>query len=102
MLLAVSSTSIAAPLNPAYREAEFQSYLNDIHADCVIALADDRHSPVRVVARKYDIPVVELASDGVSSYPAFGHYECVRSQGKMPFKRMMHSRQSQMTSLSFC
>src|SRR5262245_52994857 len=36
MLLAVSSTSIAAPLNPSYREAEFQSYLNDIHADCVI------------------------------------------------------------------
>ena len=56
MLLAVTSTSIAAPLNPSYREAEFQSYLNDIHADCAIVLAEDRRSPVRVVARKNNIP----------------------------------------------
>ena len=77
--------------------SKFQSYLNDIHADRVIALADDRHPPVRVVARKNDIPVVELASDGVNSYPAFGHYEYVRP-GKNPFKRMMHSRRTQTTS----
>jgi acyl-CoA synthetase (AMP-forming)/AMP-acid ligase II/acyl carrier protein len=72
MLLAVTSTSIAAPLNPSYREAEFQSYLNDIHADCVIVLAEDHRSPVRVVARKNNIPIFELASDGVSLMPPSG------------------------------
>jgi acyl-CoA synthetase (AMP-forming)/AMP-acid ligase II/acyl carrier protein len=82
MLLAVSSTSIAAPLNPSYREAEFQSYLNDIHADCVIVLADDRHSPVRVVARKNDIPVVELASDGVTLIPSSGATDIFGRKGK--------------------
>ncbi len=69
MLLAVTSTSIAAPLNPFYREAEFQSYLNDIHADCVIVQGDDRLSPVRVVAQKNGIPLIELAADGVTLVP---------------------------------
>jgi acyl-CoA synthetase (AMP-forming)/AMP-acid ligase II/acyl carrier protein len=70
LLLAVSSTSIAAPLNPFYREAEFHSYLNEIRADCVILLADDRRSPARLVASKNDIPIIELDSDGVTLVPS--------------------------------
>jgi acyl-CoA synthetase (AMP-forming)/AMP-acid ligase II/acyl carrier protein len=66
ILLAVTSTSVAAPLNPSYRESEFQSYLNDIQADCIIVLDKDRASPVRAVAHDKGIPIVELASDGIT------------------------------------
>ena len=66
ILLAVTSTSVAAPLNPSYRESEFQSYLNDIQADCIIVLDKDRVSPVRAVAHDKGIPIVELASDGIT------------------------------------
>ena len=65
MLLAVTSTAIAAPLNPSYRDAEFQSYFNDIRADCVV-VADGHWSPARAIARKNNIPTIELAPDGVS------------------------------------
>ena len=66
ILLAVTSTSVAAPLNPSYREAEFQSYLNDIQVDCIVVLEEDRVSPVRAIAQKMGIPIVELASDGIT------------------------------------
>jgi len=70
LLIAVSSTAIAAPLNPLYREAEFQSYLNDIRADCIILDAEDRQSPARLAAGRNAIPVIELAPDGITLAPS--------------------------------
>jgi acyl-CoA synthetase (AMP-forming)/AMP-acid ligase II/acyl carrier protein len=64
-LLAVTSASIAAPLNPSYREFEFQSYLDEIQVDCIITI-EGGVSPVRAVAKNKGIPIVELASDGVT------------------------------------
>lgn len=66
MLLAVTSTAVAAPLNPAYREAEFLSYLNDIGADCIVVPAGSHSSPACAAARRSGIAIVELASDGVT------------------------------------
>ncbi len=66
MLLAVSSTAIAAPLNPSYREAEFEYYIKEIGANCVVVPADGGGSLARIVARRIGIPVLELNSDGSS------------------------------------
>lgn len=48
-----------APLNPAYRDEEFEFYLTDLQARAVIALADEP-SPVRDVAARHGIPVLDL------------------------------------------
>jgi acyl-CoA synthetase (AMP-forming)/AMP-acid ligase II/acyl carrier protein len=64
-LLAITSASIAAPLNPSCREAELQSYLDDIQVDCIVT-AENCESPVRAVAGNKDIPILEFASDGIT------------------------------------
>ena len=66
VLLAITSTSVAAPLNPSFREHEFQSYLDDIQVDCIVVLEEDRASSVRFVAEKKGIPIIELAPDGIT------------------------------------
>jgi acyl-CoA synthetase (AMP-forming)/AMP-acid ligase II/acyl carrier protein len=64
-LLAVMSAAIAAPLNPSYKEAEFQSYLDEIHVDYIITTLKDG-SPLWKVAEKSGIQMLVLASDGVT------------------------------------
>jgi acyl-CoA synthetase (AMP-forming)/AMP-acid ligase II/acyl carrier protein len=66
MLLAVTSTSIAAPLNPSYREAEFQSYLSDIGADCIVVPSESHLSPAHEAATKNGIPIIGLGPDGIT------------------------------------
>src|SRR4029078_8587958 len=66
MLLAVTSTAVAAPLQPAYREAEFLTYLNDIGADCIVVPADSHASPACAAAHRSGIAIIELAADGVT------------------------------------
>jgi acyl-CoA synthetase (AMP-forming)/AMP-acid ligase II len=60
--LAVASWSSAAPLNPAYREEEFDFYLGDIDAKALIIDAGPE-SPARAVAAKRGIPVVDVKPD---------------------------------------
>jgi oxalate---CoA ligase len=84
LLLAVSSASIAAPLNPFYREAEFHSYLSEIRADCVILPADDRQSPARLVARWMGIPVIELENDGVTLVPTSSTANSAKGEQGLP------------------
>lgn len=57
--LAVAAGATTAPLNPAYRDAEFEFYLNDLGAKALICAADDA-TPARGVAERLGIPVVEL------------------------------------------
>jgi oxalate---CoA ligase len=57
--LAVSSSAIAAPLNPNYQAAEFQFYLEDLNAKAVILLADDP-TPARQVAEAMGIAIFTL------------------------------------------
>ena len=57
--LTISASAIFAPLNSAYRAADFEFYLNDLQPKMLI-LAAGEDSPARVVARKLNIPIVEL------------------------------------------
>ena len=57
--LAVANAATAAPLNPGYRADEFEFYLNDLDARAVIVQVGV-DSPVRGVARRLGIPLIEL------------------------------------------
>ena len=60
--VAVACAATAAPLNPAYKAEEFEFYLSDLKPRAVIARAGEA-SPVRDVAARLGIPVIELAPD---------------------------------------
>lgn len=57
--LAVASGATCAPLNPAYTEEEFDFYISDLDARALI-VASGMESPARTVARKRQVPVIEL------------------------------------------
>ena len=60
--LTVGSAATAAPLNPGYRDEEFDFYLSDLHAKALLILAD-MDSPARAVANARGIPILELEAD---------------------------------------
>jgi acyl-CoA synthetase (AMP-forming)/AMP-acid ligase II len=60
--LAVAAHATAAPLNPGYREDEFDFYISDLKAKAVILAAGD-DTPARKVAEKHGATVIELAED---------------------------------------
>lgn len=62
--LAVASTATCAPLNPAYRENEFNFFLSDLNARALI-VQEGMDTPAVVVARDRGIPVFTLS-------PAYG------------------------------
>lgn len=57
--LCVAGCAISAPLNPNYREAEFEFYLSDLSAKALILQADTE-SAARSVAKARQIPILEL------------------------------------------
>ena len=57
--LAVAAGASAAPLNPAYREDEFDFYMSDLGAKAVIVLDGD-DTPAAAVAKARGIPVLVL------------------------------------------
>ncbi|MCL4201945.1 MAG: AMP-binding protein [Pirellulaceae bacterium] len=65
--LCVAGVATAAPLNPAYRESEFDFYLTDLNTRAVI-VGSDLASPVAELARQRNIPVIALraCSDGAA------------------------------------
>jgi oxalate---CoA ligase len=60
--IAVACGATTAPLNPAYKEEEFDFYLSDLNAKALIVLKG-WDSPARAVAAKRGIAVVELVPD---------------------------------------
>ncbi len=58
--VAVATGAVTAPLNPAYREEEFDFYLSDLGAKALIVGEDD-DGPAVAVARRRGIQVVRLA-----------------------------------------
>ena len=58
--LAVAAATTSAPLNPNYRAEEFEFYLTDLEAKAVVVMSGD-DTPVRAVAQKLNIPLIELA-----------------------------------------
>jgi len=65
--LSVASSTASAPLNPAYREAEFEFYLSDLDPKALIVRAEQK-SVVRDIATRLGIRVLELVeeSDGIA------------------------------------
>jgi oxalate---CoA ligase len=57
--IAVASGTISAPLNPAYRADEFEFYLDDLKPKACI-LQKGFESPVRAMAAKLGVPLIEL------------------------------------------
>ena len=67
---AVACWAIAAPLNAAYREDEFNFYLGDLDAKAVIVMRG-QDSPVRAVAAKRSTAIIELSPDTGGSSGSF-------------------------------
>ena len=57
--IAVASGTSSAPLNPAYRADEFEFYLDDLKPKAVI-VQQGMDSPVRGMAEKVGVPIIEL------------------------------------------
>lgn len=62
--VAVAAGATFAPLNPAYRESEFDFFLSDMQAKALL-VEKDKDSPARFVARSRNIPILELVPDRV-------------------------------------
>ena len=60
--LGVANAATAAPLNPGYRADEFEFYLSDLEAKAVL-VQQGVDSPVREVAQRLAVPLVELEPD---------------------------------------
>ena len=61
--LGVASCATCAPLNPAFTEAEFRFYLEDVGARAVVLLRDD-HGPARAVATEMGLTLLEIQRMG--------------------------------------
>jgi oxalate---CoA ligase len=59
--LAIGAGAATAPLNPAYREDEFDFYLSDLEPRALV-LAAGLESPARTVAARRGIPIIELVA----------------------------------------
>lgn len=70
--LSVASCATCAPLNPGYREEEFDFYLSDLKAKALVIQAGSDDSPAAAAARKRSIPVVELMPRGGGLFDVSG------------------------------
>jgi acyl-CoA synthetase (AMP-forming)/AMP-acid ligase II len=68
--LSVASAATAAPLNPGYRDEEFEFYLTDLRAK-LLMVERDKPSPVRAVAERLGVPIVELVPEPERGTGAF-------------------------------
>ena len=57
--LTVAASATCAPLNPAYRDAEFEFYLTDLKAEALV-VGSGMESPARRIAQELGIPTIEL------------------------------------------
>jgi len=72
--LAIACGAATAPLNPAYRQAEFEFYLSDIDARALL-VEQGSDTPARAAADKLGIPLLELewhARDPAGSFVLHG------------------------------
>jgi len=68
--VAVAAGATFAPLNPAYRESEFDFFLSDMQAKALV-VENGKDSPARAVARSRNIPIIELVPDRVREAGTF-------------------------------
>ncbi|MEE2982311.1 MAG: acyl--CoA ligase [Pseudomonadota bacterium] len=60
--MGIAGSTGAAPLNPGYRETEFEFYLSDLEPGAVI-VAQGTETPARDVALRLGIRIIELVED---------------------------------------
>jgi len=68
--VAIGAAATTAPLNPSYKESEFEFYLTDLKAKALIVEAGAK-TPVREVANRLGVPIIELVpqrSTGAGSF----------------------------------
>jgi oxalate---CoA ligase len=68
--VAIGAAATTAPLNPAYKESEFEFYLTDLKAKVLIVEAGAR-TPAREVASRLGVPIIELLSQRSSGAGSF-------------------------------
>ncbi len=68
--LAIAAGATTAPLNPAYKEAEFEFYLSDLNAKALV-IQQGMDSPARAVAAARAIPIIELVPEAEGPAGAF-------------------------------
>lgn len=61
--LSLSCGATCAPLNPSYREEEFEFYLSDLEARALV-VEQGADSPATAAAQKLNIPILELKAHG--------------------------------------
>ena len=69
--VSVACAATCAPLNPGYRQEEFEFYLSDLEARALIVAAGD-DSPAVAAADKLRIPVLALKADAARPAGWFG------------------------------
>ncbi|MBV1797835.1 acyl--CoA ligase [Siccirubricoccus sp. G192] len=71
--ITIAAGATTAPLNPAYKDEEFEFYLTDLKAKALVIL-QGMESPARAVAARLGVPVVELVPDasGAGSFTLEG------------------------------
>ena len=60
--IAIAAGAVTAPLNPAYREDEFDFYLDDLKARTLV-VQQGVETPARAAAERHGIDIVELVPD---------------------------------------
>jgi len=91
--LAVASAVSAAPLNPAYREAEYEFYLSDLEPKLVL-VEPGSENPVRAVADRLGIPVAELrigADDPAGAFTLWAEEADARAPGETDEALVLHT-----------
>jgi acyl-CoA synthetase (AMP-forming)/AMP-acid ligase II len=68
--VSIAAAAVTAPLNPAYRDEEFDFYLGDLKARALVIQAG-MESPVRAVAARRGVPVIELVPEANGPAGAF-------------------------------
>ena len=78
--VSIASGATTAPLNPAYRQEEFNFYLSDLGAKALL-VEQGSNSPALDAAAELNIPILELVID--ESQPA-GLFEVIPGRGIEP------------------
>src|SRR3712207_1965304 len=68
--MTIASGATTAPLNPAYKDEEFEFYLSDLKAKALVAQRGVE-TPARAVAERLGVPVLELVPETGSGAGSF-------------------------------
>lgn len=79
-VLSVAAGAVATPINPDFKQAEYEQNLQRLKVKLVLTLAGGQH-PVRAAAKVLGIPVVEVKVD---THKAAGLFELAAASGTAP------------------